>query len=319
MRISHGTRIKDISDLNGYGSATVQMLNSLSRLGYEVNQNDPTADVEIWMDQPPFLKFSEGPYKVHFHPWESTLLKNGWADIMNQADEVWTPSPIIAKWYRQKEITVPVYVYEHGVNEIWTPKHRKVTGTVKFLHVGMEAARKGGSETIRAFREAFPNKEDVSLTMKIISDGWKIDYLRKATIINERYSLPQMVELFHDHHVFVYPSHGEGFGLNPLQALATGMPTITVPAWAPYAEFLDPNLNIRSRLLRSQWYDSHHPGKMFKPRFDDIVDKMRYAYENYDRVSEEHFEQAPAVHERYNWDALTKQAFGNLENRLEKS
>src|SRR5690606_37888916 len=120
MRISHGTRIKSINATNGYGYATTNMIASLERLGYAVNQNDHTADVEIWSDQPHHWNFSPGPYKIGYHPWESTELLPGWAEIMNECDEIWTPSPVIADWYvRYAGIKVPVYVYEHGVDDIW--------------------------------------------------------------------------------------------------------------------------------------------------------------------------------------------------------
>lgn len=294
------------------------MVDSLTRLGHEVKQNDPTADVEIWFDQPQHWDFSDGPYKIGYHPWESTKLQKGWVDIMNQCDEIWTPSPVVAKWYREDGVKVPVYTYEHGVDKVWTPKKRKVEDTIKFLHVGLEAARKGGSETMRAFRMAFPDRDDVSLTMKCIADGWLMPRIGRTNVVNDRLDLPALIDLFHDHHVFVYPSHGEGFGLNPLQALATGMPTITVPAWAPYSKYLDKNLSIRSRLVTSQWHRSHHPGKMYKPKFDDIVDRMRYAADNYDPLHAAHLDQVDALTAHYDWDSLTESAFGKLSERLPK-
>lgn len=319
MKISHSTHIKNLSSVNGYGYATENMLASLHRLGYHVEQNDASADVQIAFDQPHNWDFIDGIYKIGYHPWESTKLKPGWVKIMNQCDEIWTPSPLIAEWYRADGITVPIYVYEHGVDHVWTPKKRKIEDKFKFLHVGLEAARKGGTETMRAFRAAFPDNNDVELNMKTIQDGWEIDRIGRANIINKRLKLPELIELFHENHVFVYPSYGEGFGLNPLQAMSTGMPTITVPAWAPYAQFLDPNLEIGSILVKTQWSRTHHPGKMFKPRFDDIVDRMRYAYDNYDEVHAFALDQTKEISTHYDWDRLTKSAFGNLEKRLENS
>lgn len=318
MRISHGTRISDINPTNGYGYATSRMIESLTRLGYVVNQNDATADVEIWFDQPHHWDFNPNSYKIGYHPWESTHLKPGWADIMNQCDEIWTPSPLIAKWYRTTgKITVPVHVYLHGVDEDWSVRKRKVEDKMLFLHCGMEASRKGASEAMRAFKQAFPGNEDVGLTMKTVSTGWNMPTMGKTTILGGRLPFKKMVELYHNHHVYVYPSWGEGFGLTPLQAMATGMPTITLPAWAPYADFLDENLSIGSRLVLSPWRHTHHPGKMFKPRFDDIVDRLRYAYENYDEVHAYALDQTDALRAVYDWDSLTKTAFENLEERLQ--
>lgn len=319
MKISHGTRIEDINDTNGYGYATVNMLNSLQRLGYEVNPNDPTADVEIWFDQPQYWKFSKGVYRIGYHPWESTLLKKDWANIMNQCDEIWTPSPIIADWYTHRAgIKVPVYVYEHGVDPIWAPKPRKLEEKFKFLHCGGEAVRKGCIDTMKALRQAFPNNKDIELNLKIISDGWKVGKINRINVINGTMTLKALIELFYANNVYVYPSYGEGFGLTPLQAMATGMPTITLPGWAPYASFLEPNLGVGSTFTKSPW-PSLHPGHMLKPDFGELVEAMRYSYYNYDVVHASAQARVEEIMAYYDWDRLTKEAFQNLEIRLENS
>lgn len=319
MKISHGTRITNYEESNGYGYATKCIIDSLTQLGYEVNTNDPTADVEIWFEQPQHWKFSPNTYKIGYHPWESTLLQPGWAEIMNECDEVWTPSPIIADWYtRFAGITAPVYVYEHGVDPFWKPKKRTVDGTFKFLHVGADASRKGAKEAMQALRLAFPRHTDVEINMKMISRGWNIGQMRRVNFINKRMPITDLLQMYHDNHAFVYPSWGEGFGLTPLQAMATGMPTITVPGWAPYAEFLDPNLSIDSKFWPSQW-PTLHPGNMLKPDMDSLIDAMRYAYDNYAEVEQSARDRVSQITSVYSWEKMTENMFKNLENRLENS
>lgn len=326
MRISFNTPIvpEKLSTHNGYGYATDRMLASLDNLGYEVTVNDPKADVGICFNQPHHWKFYGNQYKIGYHPWESTqLLPRGkqtqginWQTVMNDCDEIWSPSPIIADWYsRFMGITVPVYTYEHGVDPIWEPKPRVVEDKFKFLHVGGEAARKGARDTMVSFRKAFPRDKNVELDMKIISKGWNIGHISRINIINERTSLTDLIALYHSAHVYVYPSYGEGFGLTPLQAMATGMPTITVPKWAPYAQFLDPKLSIDSKFTKSPW-PQLHPGNMLKPKEDEIVDAMRYAYHNYKEVTDYSYGIVEKLTQYYNWDRLTSEAFSALEHRL---
>jgi len=323
MRISHGTQFEETANTNGFGYATEQMLLSLSRLGYEVNPNDKTADVEIWFDQPEHWKFSTGPFRIGYFPWESTaLIRNrtpDWYDQLNSCDEVWTPSPIIADWFKDyMGIRPPVYVYEHGVDPIWTPKKRAVEGTFKFLHQGGEANRKGVTEAMKAVRLAFPGKEDVELNLKIISPGWNIGRLRRVKIHNGAIDINDLIQMYHDNHAYVYPSWGEGFGLTPLQAMATGMPTITVPAWAPYAHWIDEDLAIGSKFAKSPW-PVLHPGNMLQPSLDDTIDAMRFVYNNYESVHDKAMENVADLTAYYSWDRLTKMAFGKLEKRLESS
>jgi glycosyltransferase involved in cell wall biosynthesis len=330
MRISNGTRHGELSEHNGYGYAGTNMLKSLARLGYEVNPNDPTADVEIWFDQPMWWDFSPGTYKIGYHPWESTKLpikrdKNSgnmnWADKMNECDEIWTPSPLIAEWYVERMgIKVPVYVYEHGVEPIWTPvKRERGDGLFKYLHVGAEASRKGAKEAMVAFRTQFgaDRGKTVQLDMKMISEGWSIITLPGINYINDLWSIEQLIELYHRDHVFLYPSYGEGFGLNPLQALATGMPTIIPPAWAPYAKYIHPKLAVESNLQKTPW-PNIHPGSMFKPNQDSVNAAVRYAYDNYEELVEWHVAQVPALTAEYSWDTITERVFTDLENRLQK-
>jgi glycosyltransferase involved in cell wall biosynthesis len=327
MKISFGTRVGDFWERNGYGYATRMIMNSLTRLGYDWSENDKSADVEIWFDQPYLWDFSDGPYKIGYHPWESTQLPPGWAEIMNQCDEIWTPSPVIADWYgRYSGIKVPVYVFEHGVEPIWTPVERKKEGKFKFLHLGAEATRKGMAETRRAMFDAFGHNSDIELTFKMHSDGWKVSGWYGVHFITESLSVKELVELYQSHHAYVYPSWGEGFGLTPLQAMATGMPTITLPAWAPYAEHLNPKLSVGSELsnppenhiLINKW-KMMHPGKMWKPNHDDLVDAMRYSYENYDECVRESLSHVDQIRAYYDWDRLTDEAFKNLNMRLENS
>lgn len=317
MKISHGARLSNFSTRNGYGYVTDRVLENLYLLGHEVKPNDDTAPVQLWYDQPHHIEWGKNPYRIAYHPWESTELKTGWLNILNEANEVWATSPLLADWYREMGVTRPVHTYLHGVDPVWAPEARQISDRIRFLHVGGEALRKGASELLDAFRVAFHDKDDVELTLKMMSKGLNITRVGKVNIINDSLPLADLIRLYHSHQVFVYPSWGEGFGLNPLQAMATGMPTICTAAWAPYANYLDPALALDSKLVESPWPLSH-PGKMFQPNFDDLVDKLRFVYDHYDLCAAMAMAQAPQMHQDFNWLSLTKNAFESLENRLGK-
>lgn len=314
MKLSHGTRVGQIKPTNGYGYATHGMRSSLNRLGYQFNPNDATAPVELWFDQPHHWEWRDHQYKIGYHPWESSEIDPEWLEAMNKCDEVWTPSPIIADWYRAWGLP-NVHVYEHGVDPAWSYKRREVTDKIRFLHVGGEALRKGADITLDAFRAAFAGRDDVELTLKMNNEGWNITRVGKVTVFNSLIEESDLIKMFHEHHVFVYPSWGEGFGLNPIQAMRTGMPTLCTGAWAPYARLLDPDLTIGSRLVESPWQEVH-PGKMFAPDFDDVVDKLRFVADNYEDAVDNAVPISQAVVEEYDWDTLTASTFSALENRL---
>lgn len=322
MRISFNTlnpQYRKLNKHNGFGNAGGRMLDTLESLGYEVTINDHTADVGFVFNHPNMGMFFPHQYNILYFPWESTELKDGWPEVMDAVDEIWTPTPWCKSIFEQFTDT-PVYVYEHGVGKDWAARKRQRDDVLGFLNVGAEAARKNGWSVVRAFRKAFPHKDDVRLTMKMLSHVTipLPPSLGKVTYVNEKWSEAKLQKTHYQNHVYVYPSSGEGFGLTPLQAMATGMPTISVDNWASYADLLDPDLTLHGTLRTSGW-PSIHPGKVYHIRDDDIVDRMRFAYDNYDRLAGEAYDLAPKIHSRYNWRPLTANAFGDLKHRLQKA
>lgn len=319
MKISFNTPItaSRIRDNDGYGVGTKKILESLYNLGYEVTENDGSADVGFVFNQPQHARYFGNQYKIILHPWESSLMMPDWPGIMNECDEVWSPSPLIGEWYQKyNNVVKPVFTYEHGIDSVWAPKPRDVNGPLKFLHVGGEAYRKGLPETLKAFRAAFQGSKDVSLTCKMGSSGFNLDHHGNVRTIGGKLPFQELLDLHYSHNIFVYPSWGEGFGFNPFQAMATGMPTIMTADWAPYRRFIDPSLAVETDFVDSPW-PTVHPGKMFRPDHDDLVDRLRWVHDNYEERSDFAQIQAPLIHEEYAWDVVTKSSFEFLEKRLQ--
>lgn len=330
MRISFSTLPGNLNLNVGYGYAGFHMVTALQRLGHTVPFKDGEAKVQIHFSQPEWYEFEEGQYKIGYTPWESTGLKEGWLREMNQLDELWTPSPLIARWYKEAGVNVPIFVYEHGVDHAWTNNRRRLEPgqTLRFLHHGEPAPRKGGQMAVDAFREAFGNQKDVHLTIKSHGTatvraiekngdiyGTVDEMFNNVSLYEEMMEEDELISMYQDHHVMVYPGYGEGFGLIPLQAMATGMPTICTGAWAPYERLLVPELNLDATLVDSPW-PFMHPGKMYEPSFDDLVKAYRNVYTNYNKFAGKAFLNGYRVHQEYDWDTLTEKAFEHIVKRF---
>jgi glycosyltransferase involved in cell wall biosynthesis len=327
LKISFSTIAANLNLKIGYGLAGYNMVTALQRLGHQVPFQDPTAPVEIAFNQPNYTEWSsEDQYKIQYTPWESTALPLGWLEGFNSADEVWTPSPIVARWYQNAGVTVPVKVYQHGIDPEWAvPERRASDGVLRFLHHGEPAPRKGGQMALDAFRAAFGDDPRVHLTIKsygetnvrAMSPSGRIlgpaDTFSNVTVVREHLEQDQLIALYKRHHVMVYPGYGEGFGLIPLQAMATGMPTICTQKWAPYKWHI--TMPLKSTLSETPW-PLIHPGKMFIPDFDHLVQLYKQAEDEFEFASWAAFNQAPRVAEEYNWDRLTEQAFAPLVERF---
>lgn len=309
---------------HGYGVAAHGMVTSLQRLGHSVPFQDPTAPVEINFSQPYLWNWSSpNSYKIGYVAWESTIVPESWLPGLQTANEIWTPSPLIAQWFRDEGLQ-RVKVYQHGVDSnVWSRKRRRPTGPIRFLHIGEPAPRKGGQMTYDVFRDLFGGSSEATLTFKGHGSnrirGKNNAHIYKETpnvrVITEEYEEWQMVDLVKRHDVLVYPSWGEGFGLIPLQAMVTGMPVICTEAWAPYKDHLLNDLRLDSKLADSPWPDVH-TGKMYKPDKEDLAAKMTYAVNNYTQLSARAFRASFTAEDAYSWDRLTKDAFNHIEKKF---
>lgn len=330
MKLSFFCNEGDLQLTNGYGYAGFNIVTSLQKLGHTVPFNDHEAPVQLNFCWPSWFSSEIRPeqYTIGYTPWESTELKPGWLEVFNECDEVWTTSDWVAEIYHNAGVKVPIKTYLHGIESDWSPYKRKVSSTLKFFHQGEPAPRKNGQLAYNAFKAAFGNRKDVSLTLKTSSSkqctvrkGNGVTYgppggpQDNVKIITDIVDLHDLIGLYHSHHVMVYPSAGEGFGLTPLQALGTGMPVICTEEWAPYKKYLG-NLGLSSRYIDSPWPEMH-PGKVLEVNFDELVDKYRWVADNYSDTSNVAFKNSFQIHQDYNWENLTKSAVQELVNKFD--
>ena len=327
MEIAFHTHAGGLEITQGYGYAGYNIIQSLQKLGHTTPFNHPGSPVLLNFTQPYYFQWHEGQYTIGYTPWESTALHDGWVDAMNVCDEVWTTSPWCKQVFKDAGVTAPLFVYEHGIEHVWQPFHRiKPDRTLRFLHVGEPAHRKCGQMVFDAFVELFGNDPKYSLTIKAngystvrakLPDGSianPVERYRNVKIIKEVISGDEMVSLYNKHNVLLYPSYGEGFGFIPLQAMASGMPTIMNTTWAPYKQF-SVGLDVADREIDSLWPDVH-PGKVLEPSYESLKEQMLKVAEDYENYAEKAFQLAPEIHEHYDWVEVTRTAFDHIVEKF---
>jgi glycosyltransferase involved in cell wall biosynthesis len=321
MNISFSTVIANLRTKNGYGYASENIIKSLNNLGHFVPFQDPKSKIQLNFSQPSHFKLHKNQYQISYTPWESTVIPNEWKYYMDSCDEIWTTSDWCANVFEDNGYKVS-NVYPHGIDPIWKPYKRPDDGIIKFLHIGEPAPRKAGQMVVDAFITLFANNPNYSLTIKadqvnttrvfnnyidknIIGSPEKI--YSNIHLVTDVLSIEELVSLYHSHDVLVYPSYGEGFGFIPLQALATGMPTISTGKWAHYKKYLGP-LELKSEIIDSPW-PFPHSGKVFEPNYKHLLEIMRDVSLNFKPYSSYYYTQSTNIHKEYNWDQLTKNAF----------
>jgi hypothetical protein len=309
---------------NGYGHAGTKIVDSLNNLGNNVGFQTSKAPVQLNFSQPDYFKLHKNQYQISYTPWESTVIPERWRQTLSLVDEIWTTSDWCANVFEDNGYK-DVRVFPHGIDSVWQPRRRRDNGVIKFLHVGEPAPRKAGQMVVDAFAKLFGNDPRYSLTLKVFKHNTTRIYnnyidkniiglpnvlYNNIYIIDKDMSTEELVKLYHDHDVLIYPSYGEGFGFIPLQALATGMPTICTDGWAHYQKYLGP-LKLKSELIDSPW-PFPHEGKVYEPNYQHLLELMRDVSINFNAYSGYYYAQSTEIHKEYNWNQLTNNAFDHI-------
>lgn len=308
----------------GYGRAAANIIKGFDDNNIKWSIDDSSQPIEIFWGHPPYEFRRHQNYKIGYTAWESTGFKDGWIESMQEADEIWTPTFWLSDHFA-KELGKPTFTYEHGIENQWKPRrhYRPQNKPFTFFHIGEPQYRKNGQMVVEAFAELFGNNPDYKLVMKATRINTTRIYTNSGSIIGTPESIynniilidgvlsdEQLVGLHYQVDCLVYPSYGEGFGLHPLEALATGLPTISTSNWASYEKFI--NVPIDGEFAESP-YQELHPGKMFLVTKDQVKESMIDMVENYDKYAKEAFSNSFKIHDEYSWKNVNLKAVKRLQ------
>jgi glycosyltransferase involved in cell wall biosynthesis len=312
----------------GYGKSFIQIQDSFRKYLYngeriKIEWNSPRSKIQMYYGPHP-IETAHHPhqFKIHMSQHESDRIFPHKVKAYSEADEAWTANA----WGAQSMINsgVPkekVFVYEHGLDEKeYLPFLRGKKDKVRFLHIDSGSPRKRSDLVEKAFNILYENNKNIELTLKYshaphIGKSWLDEetlknsgnWIRPGTRhINETISQEEMVSLMNYHDVLIYPSEGEGFGMIPLEAMATGMPVISTHEWASYSKyFIDEAIQSEIKETSTNWgYEK--VGNAVVPVFDSIVDRMQNAIDNIDILSDKYYSQIDIIKQEYTWKNKTK-------------
>lgn len=325
--------------LNNFGYSRIyhELTRTITNFGITVHSNNSGCPIQVYIgDRPVNNSHHSHQFKVYFIDNESTLMLQENVDGLAEADEIWT-----GNFYARDACIASgldpnkVFVYEHGlISDIYSRKLRGQNHQIKFLHVDSGSQRKGAQYAVLAFNAIRSIYGDqVALTLKFTDKQSNkyisIDNVNKyieecpelgpgISSITGNFTPEDLVLFEQQHDVMVYPSEGEGFGIIPLEALATGMPTICTKEWSSYSEFFK-NHAIEARMGRNgiQW-NFKFGGDVVVPRVSSIIEKMSEVIENIEEVSRYYYDQSPAVIEKYDWQKITNSFMESFIDRVGK-
>lgn len=256
-------------------------------------------------------------FKVGYTMFETDKLPSGkeWAGkygdaakVINEVlDLLIVPCEHNKELFAKEGVTIPIEVVPCGINPDLFPYYeRKPKKTFTFFMWGTLTLRKNPGLVISAFANLFKDNPDVKLVLKTQSGTLgHVDYVDMGdiTVIDALWTPDRLYEELKRVDCMVFPSRGEGFGIPPLEAMATGLPTIIADNTG-MSDYANPAYNIAiptDRLSPAQRYPTKwgDVGNWYEPSYTELKAAMKHVYEN----QAEAFEMGKAASQwvRDNW------------------
>jgi len=330
-----------IEEATGYGNIAKKLLKKYSgtikyvQKGHEFRDNLDLKDVPhesyvIQLTTPNcFRKLENVKKRIGFTMFETTKIPKDWPKICNNTlDLLIVPSKENKKVFKNCGVKIPIKVIPLWVDSTYKYYNRPEGKTFTFLFVGSVDThnRKGWYELVKAFKQEFKN-EDVRLILKCLHLNIhevmveKILKDKRIKFIREKYSNKKLNELYRQADCFVFPSHGEGFGLPPLEAMSTGLPTI-VTNWMGCKEFADNKIcyPIKVKKLEEALYPDNY-GDVGDWAYVDVKEvrkQMRYVYENQKEAKEKGKLAAKIVNKKFRFRHFTEALEEIIKPKIKK-
>ena len=266
----------------------------------------------IWHEQPKDT-WLNSPFSrnIAIVPFETTRIPKSWVRKINNFNGLIVPCEQNKEAFRDSGVKIPIEVVHWGYEpELWHEIERPDDGIFTFGTMGALSIRKGTDMLVDAFREAFPPQvEDVRLICKTSHPGYP--FMVKDNRIEVQMtpvSYEEMLETFFKRvDCFVFPTRGEGFGMTPMEAMATGIPTI-VTGWSGPSEYMTPDIGwtldytlVPAKNFSTQVY-KEDCGNWSEPNKEQLIELMRYAYTHQDEVKQKGKNAAKHMKENWTWE-----------------
>lgn len=271
------------------------------------------AEVGVCMATPGEFRLLPTRYRIGYTMYEADnpLEKHPeWKHDCERADMLVVPSDycrdVFSKFFPRDIAVAPLVV--NGA--YYQPKKRTAKDIFTFVSYGTLSGRKAPLETIECFQKAFPTEKDVRLVLKTRFGVCGYSYHQLPSIDDDRvtiistgknprnpdglpdWSEAEVRDWLYAADCMLFLSKGEGYGLPPREALATGLPLI----YAANTGMLD---------IQGGWpiptdhvEDSPIGGSWRIPDWDMAVDVMRDIYRRREKCYELAYQDALHAEER---------------------
>ncbi|GAB4187843.1 MAG: hypothetical protein Tsb0015_07070 [Simkaniaceae bacterium] len=232
--------------------------------------------------------------------FESTMAPKNWIEIFNEYfDAIVVPDPYQIEIFQSSGIKIPVFCLPLGLylNEYMEqPLKREKNNPFIFANFSSFDPRKNHIGLVRAFAKAFGNSQDVLLKLNFRFNVFgtkeavleEINRLGLSNVKISGKSLPkkEYIEAFKDVDCYVNLSKGEGFSIQPREAMALGIPVIVTDNTSQHTIAQTKLVRAVPSKIQEPAYFPHIDqlcGFHFNFEVDDAAAALQDVYINYEK------------------------------------
>jgi hypothetical protein len=235
---------------------TVEMFNELA----QTDMDEP--EFVIHLSRPMFFERLEGAYNIGWVHWGTLQIKDEWADMMNEMDEIWASSLREAEVFIRSGVTTPITVipgpFDDGVftentDELaiegvtFNERRQPLSPQERIPVVGMIAQWHKGSNIedflytlcssfderecvvlLKTYVNKMQRGEDFDIRSRIQKIKEQVGNGPKVTFVTQMMADEQMSLFYNSVDVYCDVSRTSGVNMSVLQALGKGKPVVSI-------------------------------------------------------------------------------------------
>ncbi len=272
------------------------------------NRKRPIGKVVVFEDclwypeHTPFKKLitvaSDDQIRIAYSMFESSRIPPEWTHILNlYFDAVAVPDPFLIKVYQDSGVALPIFVVPLAIDlSPFLKEPLKTAANTPFTFANLSTCvdRKNQLTLLRAFAQAFGNSPEVKLLIHARASYNNLDAIlreeiQKLGLSNVDFNISPLpakeyLALFRTVDAYVNLSKGEGFSIQPREAMALGIPT-AVSNNTAQKRLVASNLvvPVASTIEKPAFYDwGSYYGNSYDCSEDDAAAALKEVYFHYD-------------------------------------
>lgn len=306
----------------GYSRLWHQLGYALFKAGVEhvgLYEGDWDLRISLGIPKAWFLPKGSGVCRdlVYLTMWDTDSLPPEWLPVLARARAVWVPSRWMRNVFVASGVERPVYYSGYGVDpDEFRDVERDANQPFTFMTMGRKFGdRKGASDVMAAFMKL--NLPDAKLIIKLSGVPWTTvkGWEDRIEIVNSHVPQDELAHMMARADAFVYPHKGEGFGLEPLEAMAAGTCTILTDFSGP-TEYIRGDVCVPlpvARMVEAHTLGYEGFGRQAEVDPRVLQEAMLWAYKNRDECWRMGQRAAEYVKTQWTWDKAGEKALAVLE------